>query len=87
MEQELREAANDGIATLTLNRPARLNALSAAILDGLLEALPRLETDPAIGVIVLTGAGRAFCSGGFAHRCRVPFCRVLGAAGGYLSLV
>jgi len=64
VEQELREAANDGIATLTLNRPARLNALSAPILDGLLEALPRLETDPAIGVIVLTGAGRAFCSGG-----------------------
>lgn len=64
MEQELLEAANDGIATLTLNRPARLNALSAPILDGLLEALPRLETDPAIGVIVLTGAGRAFCSGG-----------------------
>ena len=64
MEEELLEVANDGIATLTLNRRARLNALSAAILDGLLEALPRLETDPAIGVIVLTGAGRAFCSGG-----------------------
>ena len=64
MEQELIEAASDGVATLTLNRPARLNALSAAILDGLLEALPRLETDPVIGVIVLTGAGRAFCSGG-----------------------
>ena len=54
----------NGIAALTLNRPARLNALSAPILEGLLEALPRLETDPAIGVIVLTGAGRAFCSGG-----------------------
>ena len=64
MEQELIEAASDGVATLTLNRPARLNALSAAILDGLLEALPRLETDPVVGVIVLTGAGRAFCSGG-----------------------
>jgi 2-(1,2-epoxy-1,2-dihydrophenyl)acetyl-CoA isomerase len=64
VEQELIEAVSDGIATLTLNRPARLNALSTPIVDGLLEALPRLEADTAVGVIVLTGGGRAFCSGG-----------------------
>jgi len=64
MERELIETKADGVATLTLNRPDRLNALSTAIMDGLLEALPRLADDPAVGVVVVTGAGRAFCSGG-----------------------
>src|SRR5215467_1085234 len=64
MEQQLIESAADGVVTLTLNRPDRLNALATGILDGLLEALPRLAEDPAAAVIVLTGAGRAFCSGG-----------------------
>ncbi|HLW93680.1 MAG TPA: enoyl-CoA hydratase [Roseiarcus sp.] len=64
MTQELIESKTDGVATLTLNRPDRLNALSSLILDGLLEALPRLEADPGVGAVVLTGAGRAFCSGG-----------------------
>ena len=68
METHLIEAASDGVATLTLNRPDRLNALSTPILDGLLEALPRLARDPAIGAIVLTGAGRAFCAGGDVKR-------------------
>jgi 2-(1,2-epoxy-1,2-dihydrophenyl)acetyl-CoA isomerase len=64
MEQHLIEAISDGIATLTLNRPERLNALSTPIMEGLLEALPRLARDAAVGVVVLTGAGRAFCAGG-----------------------
>src|ERR1044071_7242059 len=68
MEQVLIEAMSDGVATLTLNRPDRLNALSMAITDALLEALPRLAADPAVGAIVLTGAGRAFCSGGDVKR-------------------
>src|SRR6185503_14182297 len=68
MNKELIEATTDGVATLTLNRPDRLNALSAPIMDGLLEALPRLAADPAIGAIVLTGAGRAFCAGGDVKR-------------------
>lgn len=63
MEQELIESIAEGVATLTLNRPERLNALSAPIMDGLLEALPRLARDASVGVIVLTGAGRAFCAG------------------------
>ena len=41
MEQHLLEAVSDGVATLTLNRPERLNALSTPIMEGLLEALPR----------------------------------------------
>lgn len=64
MPQELLESVTDRVATLTLNRPDRLNALSTAILDGLLEALPRLAADPGVAVVVLTGAGRGFCAGG-----------------------
>jgi 2-(1,2-epoxy-1,2-dihydrophenyl)acetyl-CoA isomerase len=64
LEQEFIETLADGVATLTLNRPDRLNALSTPIMEGLLEALPRLAKDPAVGVIVLTGTGRAFCAGG-----------------------
>ena len=64
MEQHLIETISEGVATLTLNRPDRLNALSTPIMEGLLEALPRLARDTAVGVIVLTGAGRAFCAGG-----------------------
>jgi 2-(1,2-epoxy-1,2-dihydrophenyl)acetyl-CoA isomerase len=61
---ELLETIEDGIATLTFNRPERMNALSTPIMDGLLHGLPRLAGDPAVRVIVLTGAGRAFCAGG-----------------------
>lgn len=64
MTQELLETVADGIATLTLNRPESRNALSRPIMTGLLEALPRLSADPAVRVVVLTGAGQAFCSGG-----------------------
>ena len=64
MEKHLIEAISQGVATLTLNRPERLNALSTPIMEGFLEALPRLARDTAIGVVVLTGAGRAFCAGG-----------------------
>jgi enoyl-CoA hydratase/carnithine racemase len=61
---ELLETIEDGIATLTFNRPERMNALSTPIMEGLLHGLPRLAGDPAVKVIVLTGAGRAFCAGG-----------------------
>ena len=68
MDHELIETVADGVATLTLNRPDRLNALSAPIMEGLLEALPRLAVDAGVGAIVLTGAGRAFCAGGDVKR-------------------
>jgi len=64
MEQELIESVSDGVAMLTLNRPDRLNALSTPMLEGLLEALPRLAADARVGVVILTGAGRGFCAGG-----------------------
>jgi 2-(1,2-epoxy-1,2-dihydrophenyl)acetyl-CoA isomerase len=61
---DLIETIENGIATLTLNRPERLNALSMDIRSGLLEALERLGHDNNVGCIVLTGAGRGFCAGG-----------------------
>jgi 2-(1,2-epoxy-1,2-dihydrophenyl)acetyl-CoA isomerase len=64
MTTDLLETVKDGVAVLTLNRPDRLNAMSRPMLDAMLEALPRLADDPAVGVVVLTGAGRGFCAGG-----------------------
>jgi len=64
MTTDLLETVKDGVAVLTLNRPDRLNAMSRPMLDALLEALPRLAEDPAVGCVVLTGAGRGFCAGG-----------------------
>ena len=64
MSEELLIQIDDGVATLTLNRPERLNALTRTMLSGLREKLEVLAEDPAIGCVVLTGAGRAFCSGG-----------------------
>jgi 2-(1,2-epoxy-1,2-dihydrophenyl)acetyl-CoA isomerase len=61
---DLIESTEHGIATLTLNRPERLNALSPEMTAGLKEALERLATDRAVGAIVITGAGRGWCAGG-----------------------
>ncbi|MCX9156715.1 enoyl-CoA hydratase [Niveibacterium sp. 24ML] len=53
----------DGVASLTLNRPAQFNALSIDMLDALTAALRELASDDSIRVIVLAGAGKAFCAG------------------------
>ncbi len=52
------------VATLTFNRPAKLNALSRELLHQSIETLKKWGRDPDIGAIVVTGAGRAFCAGG-----------------------
>ncbi len=54
---------SDRIAKLTLNRPERLNALTPELVDELVAAIDELGDDDDIGVVVITGAGRAFCSG------------------------
>jgi 2-(1,2-epoxy-1,2-dihydrophenyl)acetyl-CoA isomerase len=64
MSQDLLEQVKDGVAVLTMNRPERLNALSPAMLDAMHAALGRLAMDPNVGVVVLAGAGKGFCSGG-----------------------
>src|SRR5258708_5362661 len=61
---DLLETVEDGIATLTLNRPERLNALSPAMTAALYETLQRYATDREVGAIVITGAGRGWCAGG-----------------------
>ena len=61
---DLLEAKENGVAWLTLNRPERLNALSPEMTGSLTETLQRLATDHEVGAIVITGAGRGWCSGG-----------------------
>jgi enoyl-CoA hydratase len=55
---------SEGIATLTLNRPRAMNALSLELRSALVQAFRELVADPEVGVVILTGAGdRAFCAG------------------------
>ncbi|MCL4676051.1 MAG: enoyl-CoA hydratase/isomerase family protein, partial [Pararhodobacter sp.] len=63
MDDPLLVAVSDGIATLTLNRPAALNALNAELRSQLVAALARMDGREDVRVIVLTGRGRAFCAG------------------------
>jgi 2-(1,2-epoxy-1,2-dihydrophenyl)acetyl-CoA isomerase len=58
----LQEVAG-GVATLTLNRPERLNAIDLPLLEDLIETLDRLAADQTVRAIVLAGAGRSFCAG------------------------
>jgi 2-(1,2-epoxy-1,2-dihydrophenyl)acetyl-CoA isomerase len=53
----------DGVATITLNRPEKLNAIRWSMVFGLIDWVSTLGEDPAVRVIVITGAGRAFSSG------------------------
>ena len=54
----------DGVATVTLNKPEKRNALGDVLTPALREILLVLEEDPRCGAVVITGAGRAFCAGG-----------------------
>jgi 2-(1,2-epoxy-1,2-dihydrophenyl)acetyl-CoA isomerase len=54
----------NGVATVTLNRPDKLNALSAEMYHGVADQCVALDADDEVRAIVLTGAGRAFCAGG-----------------------
>jgi len=60
----LLETKQDGIATLVMNRPDRLNALNNELTTALNDALGRLAEEESVRVVVITGAGRAFCAGG-----------------------
>lgn len=64
LTNELLVAQADGVLTLTLNRPERRNAMSLSLYESLLQELERAQADAAVGAVVLTGAGGAFCAGG-----------------------
>ncbi len=56
-------AVEDGIATITLNRPDRLNAFTARMMADLIAAFDETDGDDAVKAVIVTGAGRAFCAG------------------------
>lgn len=60
----IERAVRDDIATITLNRPEKLNAFTGTMREDLLAALRECEDDADARVVVITGAGRAFCAGG-----------------------
>ncbi len=60
---DLRVETADGVATVTLDRPDALNALTIPLKEALIAAFTALAADPEVRAIVLTGAGRAFCAG------------------------
>ncbi len=64
MSEDLIEVIEDGIATVTMNRPEARNAFTAEMMAGLSESFTRLASDSSVRVVVLTGAGEAFCAGG-----------------------
>jgi len=61
--EEILCTIKDGIATVTMNRPEKRNAMNTAILEGLTNSFHQLETNPEVRVVVIRGAGKAFCSG------------------------
>lgn len=63
MTDGLRVEVDGPVATLTLDRPAALNALTVPVKVALREALESIAGDPAVRAVILTGAGRAFCAG------------------------
>lgn len=60
---EVSYAVDRGVATLTLDRPERMNTISGPMLDLLAALLVRADADPGVRVVILTGTGRAFCAG------------------------
>ena len=64
MPSEIRYEAADHVATLTWNRPEQRNALTPTMLGETMDAVREAQDDAAVRVLVITGAGRAFCAGG-----------------------
>jgi enoyl-CoA hydratase/carnithine racemase len=63
MTDDVLVTTDGGVATITMNRPDKRNALNRALLDGLRHAFARFDSDADVRVVVVRGAGRVFCSG------------------------
>lgn len=63
MFEQILYAVEDGIATITLNRPEKLNAFTATMRAELIAAFDQVDADDAVRAVIVTGAGRAFCAG------------------------
>ena len=61
---ELLYDVKDKVATLTLNRPDKMNAFTGPMIDRWAWALNEAQHDPDVNVVVVTGSGKAFCAGG-----------------------
>jgi enoyl-CoA hydratase/carnithine racemase len=61
--QDIRYEVDEGVLTLTLNRPDKLNAFTVRMMRELIEAFERADADDGVRAIIVTGAGRAFCAG------------------------
>ena len=87
-EDQIKVAEDNGIVTITLNRPERLNAFVGHMRRDLAETLEEAGSDPQVRAVIITGAGRAFCAGGDVHFMAElveradteEFARLLGAA-------
>src|ERR687884_170266 len=87
MYEHIQVSEAEGILTVTLNRPERLNAFIGHMRRDLAEALEHAGSDRGVRVVIITGAGRAFCAGGdiafmaelMQRRDSEEFARILGA--------
>jgi enoyl-CoA hydratase/carnithine racemase len=61
--ETIRYAVDDSVCTLTLNRPDKLNAVTATMIDELIAAFDRIDADDTVRAVIVTGAGRAYCAG------------------------
>lgn len=64
MSDEIQSWRNGSVGYVRLNRPEQMNAMNDPLLDGLVATLEDMAHDRGVGVVVVTGAGRAFCAGG-----------------------
>src|SRR5258708_32064667 len=73
MFEQILYAAENGIATITLNRPEKLNAFTETMRRELIAAFDRVDADDEVRAVIVTGAGRAFCAGADLSAGRKPF--------------
>ncbi|WEK41970.1 MAG: crotonase/enoyl-CoA hydratase family protein [Candidatus Sphingomonas colombiensis] len=61
--EQIRYAVSDGIATITMNRPEKLNAFTGRMMNEMIDAFDRIDADDDVRAVIVTGEGRAFCAG------------------------